>query len=153
MQEAADQTGEVAVTSVELYIQLAEATLVSATPDDQALVQAPSVPDSTPLNKEEIRYFDEEFESPDIPTTFSVERLLKSQIEEFLDNIFPELADNTDIWSELVNMLLWKDIRLQLFENMVTMIETLGAVHGFRDFEIKYRRAGGVKCPTDLTSE
>lgn len=82
-----------------------------------------------------------------------MERLLNSQIGEYIDSRFPELADQFAIRSELVEILLRRNIRLQPFEDMGAMIENLGRVHGFLDFEIKCRRAAGVKSPTELMSD
>lgn len=83
---------------------------------------------------------DEEFDSLDLPTTSDVERLLKKKIRDYLDNRFLELADHNCVRTDLIEILLWRDIRLQPFEYMGVMNENLGGVHRFLDFEIRCRK-------------
>lgn len=74
--------------------------------------------------------------------------MLKSHTGDYLDNHFPELADHSVVSTDLIDILLWRDIWLQPFEDMGVMIENLGGVHGFLDFEIRCRKSTGVKSPT-----
>lgn len=70
------------------------------------------------VEEELINLSDEEFDSLELPTMFGVEKLLKKHIGVYLDNRFAKLADHSEVRTDLINILLWRDIRLQPFEDM-----------------------------------
>lgn len=99
------QEADQAAKPMEGQDQTTEATSAPAEPDNQTLIPYASAP------IEDVNYSNEEFELPDLPTTSVVERLLKSQIVEYLASRFLELSDHSEIRSYLVEILLWRDIR------------------------------------------
>lgn len=59
---------------------------------------------------------------------------MRSRIESELDELFPELAQNLTAKADVVNVLVWRDLRLRDFLDFAIILEEISGIDVFADY-------------------
>lgn len=63
------------------------------------------------------------------------ERLIRMKVDQLVSGMFPELNNNEAVRKEVMEVLVWRDIRLKRFEDFVMVLEQMGGIQIFVNYE------------------
>lgn len=78
--------------------------------------------------------------------------LIRSRIDSELDEQFPELAQNPIAKTDVVNVLVWRDLRLRDFLDFAIILEEMGGIDEFADYDFQMKKSALVNHPSDTAS-
>ncbi|KAL8477276.1 hypothetical protein ACS0TY_029533 [Phlomoides rotata] len=70
-----------------------------------------------------------------------------------IDAEFPVLKQHEEVRNEVLDVLVWRDIRLGGFEDLALVILAKGGLDEYADFELDLRKAAGVSFAHELLSD
>ncbi|KAL8517454.1 hypothetical protein ACS0TY_015626 [Phlomoides rotata] len=72
----------------------------------------------------------------------------RRRLESMLDKKFPELLEVVKVKDEVLDVLVWRDIRLGVFEDLSLVILSKGGLDNYVDYELALRKAAKVHYAT-----
>lgn len=71
------------------------------------------------------------------------------RIERELDQLFPALDQNKVAKKDVLDILIWRDLRLKNFMDFAIILEEIG-VEEFTEFDFQVRKLAQVESPIEL---
>lgn len=69
-----------------------------------------------------------------------------------MDEQFQELAQNPATKKDVLDVLVWRDLRLGDFLDFVINLEEIGGIEEFAKYDFKMKKSARVNHPSDLLS-
>ncbi|KAL8546668.1 hypothetical protein ACS0TY_006407 [Phlomoides rotata] len=82
-----------------------------------------------------------------------VETTHRRRLEKMMDERFPDLKEYADVKEIVLDVLVWRDIRLGGFEDLALIVRENGGLDRFLEFELEMRELAEVNLASDLLSD
>lgn len=74
------------------------------------------------------------------------------RIEANLDEKFPQVEQNAVVKNDVLDILVWREMRLKEFVDFAIILEEMG-VEVFLNYDFKMKKSAQVRSPTELMSD